>query len=475
MLWLYLHFPHLLLDHLQRSRKQKSAMVVITASGQHVQQACPLAQKQGIEPGLRLKTALSLAPDLATVQADPEREQRILTQQARWLYRHAAPITLYPPDGLLVEAGNLQRLYGDAGALWDQLARLLAEHQLTASMAIGLTPRAARLCARARRGCRDSGADPALLETRLRALSLEDAGFERRTLERLLRLGLTSLGDVFALPPTELARRLAPETLAHVQKIQGTRPDPQDIWQPPHRFEQQADFIQNIERSEGLLFPLQRLLGELEADLQWRQQDTDRLLVVLHHHQPPATPVEIGATGPEHRTEAFLNLIRLRFEQQPLPSPVTALTLRVTRFLPRHAATTQDLLGDEPDLQEAWHTLISRLQMKLGASALHRLAPQADHRPERAWVMQGLGPRRAGESAPALPHHPARPLWLMSHPQSLQEAPHEWLAGPERISAGWWDGERVHRDYYIAQMASGALAWVFRDVREGWFIHGWFG
>jgi protein ImuB len=33
----------------------------------------------------------------------------------------------------------------------------------------------------------------------------------------------------------------------------------------------------------------------------------------------------------------------------------------------------------------------------------------------------------------------------------------------------------VHRDYYIAQLNTGQLAWVFRDAREGWFVHGWFG
>ncbi|MFC6685363.1 hypothetical protein ACFQGA_13385 [Marinobacter koreensis] len=72
-------------------------------------------------------------------------------------------------------------------------------------------------------------------------------------------------------------------------------------------------------------------------------------------------------------------------------------------------------------------------------------------------------------------HLPRRPLWLLQGPQPLTEPPTAWFSGPERISGGWWDGERVHRDYYIAQLRSGQLAWVFRDVREGWFIHGWFG
>ena len=70
---------------------------------------------------------------------------------------------------------------------------------------------------------------------------------------------------------------------------------------------------------------------------------------------------------------------------------------------------------------------------------------------------------------------PQRPLWLLRGPQPLTEIPQAWFTGPERISGGWWDGQRVHRDYYIAQLNNGQLAWVFRDVREGWFVHGWFG
>jgi protein ImuB len=68
-----------------------------------------------------------------------------------------------------------------------------------------------------------------------------------------------------------------------------------------------------------------------------------------------------------------------------------------------------------------------------------------------------------------------RPLWLLKGPQPLTETPATWFSGPERISGGWWDGERVHRDYYIAQLQTGQLAWVFHDAQTGWFVHGWFG
>lgn len=48
MLWLYLHFPHLLLDHIRRSREEAGALVIVEGSGQKVIQACPEARDQGV-------------------------------------------------------------------------------------------------------------------------------------------------------------------------------------------------------------------------------------------------------------------------------------------------------------------------------------------------------------------------------------------------------------------------------------------
>ena len=279
---------------------------------------------------------------------------------------------------------------------------------------------------------------------------------------------------MFDLPPGELARRLSPELLAYIQKIQGTRPDPRTPWQPPHSFRQQADFVQEIEHTQGLLFPLQRMLVELEEDLCWRQQDTDSLRLVLKHRHAEPTRLQIRTSGPEHRADHFLNLVRLRLEQHSLSAPVISMVLLVKHFLLREAPSGQDLLGETQDLNEAWHTLISRLQARLGDQALRQLSPQADHRPERAWSASEVLRKTGTPPVPAA-ELPRRPLWLLKGPQPLTEAPVTWFSGPERISGGWWDGQRVHRDYYIAQLSSGQLAWVSRDAREGWFVHGWFG
>ena len=473
MLWLYLHFPHLLLDHVRRSQQTQGALAVVDLAGQAILQVCPEADHLGIRPGMRLKTALGLAPDLVILHLDSQQETNLLEEQARWLYRYAAHITLSPPHGLWAEVSSLQRLYGGLPAVWQTVEQALAERQLTAWLALGHTPLAAQLLAQAGKG--ECTADKGHILTALGKLPLVAAGFDEKSCTRLHRLGLNTLAEVFNLPARELARRLSPELLARIQKAQGTRPDPKSPWHPPHRFRQRADFIQEVEHAQGLLFALQRILTELEEDLCWRQQDTDTLHLLLQHRHEEATRLTLRTTGPEHRAESFLKLLRLKLDQHPLRAPVTSLSLSVKRFLGREAPVGQDLLGDGQDLNEAWHTLASRLQARLGTEALQQLAPRADHRPEFAWTASAIKPASRHSETPEVSGLPARPLWLLSTPHPLAEPPARWFSGPERISAGWWDGQRVHRDYYIAQLSSGQLAWVFRDIRDGWYIHGWFG
>ncbi|RKR70593.1 Y-family DNA polymerase [Marinobacter nauticus] len=473
MLWLYLHFPHLLLDHVRRSQQTQGALAVVDLAGQAILQVCPEADHLGIRPGMRLKTALGLAPDLVILHLDSQQEANLLEEQARWLYRYAAHITLSPPHGLWAEVSSLQRLYGGLPAVWQTVEQALAERQLTAWLALGHTPLAAQLLAQAGKG--ECTADKGHILTALGKLPLVAAGFDEKSCTRLHRLGLNTLAEVFNLPARELAQRLSPELLARIQKAQGTRPDPKSPWHPPHRFRQRADFIQEVEHAQGLLFALQRILTELEEDLCWRQQDTDTLHLLLQHRHEEATRLTLRTTGPEHRAESFLKLLRLKLDQHPLRAPVISLSLSVKRFLGREAPVGQDLLGDGQDLNEAWHTLASRLQARLGTEALQQLAPRADHRPEFAWTASAIKPASRHSETPEVSGLPARPLWLLSTPHPLAEPPARWFSGPERISAGWWDGQRVHRDYYIAQLSSGQLAWVFRDIRDGWYIHGWFG
>jgi protein ImuB len=51
--------------------------------------------------------------------------------------------------------------------------------------------------------------------------------------------------------------------------------------------------------------------------------------------------------------------------------------------------------------------------------------------------------------------------------------PLKLLAGPERIESGWWDGNEVARDYFVAQTLEHELVWIYRarGAAGGWFLH----
>jgi protein ImuB len=69
---------------------------------------------------------------------------------------------------------------------------------------------------------------------------------------------------------------------------------------------------------------------------------------------------------------------------------------------------------------------------------------------------------------------PPRPVWLLPHPQPLRARIVHLHGEAERIESGWWDGDDVRRDYFVADLDSGQRAWLYRDASQEWMVHGWF-
>ncbi|MGE8489807.1 MAG: DNA polymerase Y family protein, partial [Paraburkholderia nemoris] len=83
----------------------------------------------------------------------------------------------------------------------------------------------------------------------------------------------------------------------------------------------------------------------------------------------------------------------------------------------------------------------------------------------------------------ALPSQP-RPVWMLDKPLRLMmrdqrpiyRRPLKMLTRTERIEAGWWDGNREERDYYVAADDRGHMFWVYRERLNGeWYLQGLFG
>jgi protein ImuB len=305
------------------------------------------------------------------------------------------------------------------------------------------------------------------LQRLLAPLALRFLALPAAHLSALHTAGLRRIGELLALPAAAVGRRFGSETLHYLERLCGTVPDPLATITPPARFENTHELAGVITDTTALLFPLRRLLGELQGFLRARDQAVQQCTLKLLHHRGAPTLISVGLSQPGRDAAQLLGLLRERLEQCTLRSPVLALGLVAHELLAPCVLQT-DAFSQSAEQSAQFHGVLDRLAARLGDSAVQSLRSQADHRPERAW--QSLS---GSSGSSALGTNPAaRPCWLLPAPRSIL-APAQLLAGPERIESGWWDGADVARDYYLACDARGARLWVFRDLRSGaWFVQG---
>ena len=121
--------------------------------------------------------------------------------------------------------------------------------------------------------------------------------------------------------------------------------------------------------------------------------------------------------------------------------------------------------------------LLEQLQARLGRDAIKKVYSLNDHRPEYAYHFNDVANKQNQ------PLKQQRPFWLLPQPQRLPQkdnspwlnGPVSLLKGPERIEAGWWSGDDIRRDYYIAVDKNGSHLWIFQEFKQQqWYLHGIF-
>jgi len=518
MLWFGLHLPALSLETFSALLEPPARARPVALLARHrIAAANAAACERGVAPGMKRATAVALVPDLLCGEADPARDAEALQCVAHALMAFTPAVTLVPPEGLVAEVQASLRCFGGPAGLWRRLAEALAPlgHRIQrahAPSALGASllarwqddadpPRCLTRAALWPAPATPGLDDPAWAELHRRLASLPAAWLasDATALAALEAMGLQTLGDLKRQPRSGLSRRFGPGLLHTLDRAWGLAPDPREPLAPPLRFHSQVDLWARADNTEALLAGAAVLLGRLVAWARARHARVPGFRLDLHHASRlrasaageagrHVSHLEIGLAEPSADARHLQAVLRERLAREPLAAPVLSLGL----------SCDQPVLGPSPDgelfpslagQREGLLRLVERLQARLGESAVQCLAPQADHRPERATALQGItGP---GSAAP-LPTVPrlTRPVWLLPVPQALPERqagpwlggqPLHLLGGPERIETGWWDGELVCRDYFIAQAPDGPLLWVYRlrpappSGEPGWFLHGRFG
>ncbi len=479
--WLYLHAPQLLIDYqsaLQSVEQQQQPQALVQNAGpgkRYLVQANQAALDAGVSVGMAEVTATTLIPELQLRDYESGREQKILQQLAQVIYLDVAQIALYPPQGLLFEVLSLLRLYGGYDGLQQRLQQRLQDWPVRLVLASGYSPLSARLLAEA--GQHGLCSDPQRVSAALRQLPVTASSLPAAQIKRLQEVGLDSVGALLSRPAAELGARFGKAVTLYLAELRGDYLPPQHYFRPPARFYQRLDLLSEVSSWPQLLFPLKRLLQQLEVFLQIRQLSLRGLTLQAYHRDHPPTKVRVNFAHAVWQQQDLLNLCQLQLENYQLTHPALELSVQAGALEPR-TATAGALISSDPDRDDQQSAatgsrplgeLISRLQARLGATAVQVPLPVTDWRPERAHQSQPWREQQWSANRTSLP----RPLWLLPEPQPTESRHWQLQWGPERISSGWWDDQAVHRDYFIALDEQQRQGWIYQS-EYGWFLHGWF-
>ena len=482
MLWACLRFPRLALDAICISEpaddEKPFAVIDGPAQRRHIVLANAGAKRSGVRAGLALTAAHALCPELSIAARDEGAERQSLASLAAWAYRFSADVSIAGANAILLEIGASLTLFGGLASLLRRLRYEIAAFGFDYSLAAAATATAAHVLAAQADGIAIPHAGP--LASALGAVPLATSGLDEDAIAALRGMGFRNLRDLFRLPRAELARRIGPDALDHLDRMRGLVAETLQRYRPADRFERKLEFSFGIESQGALSFALQRLVRELATFLVARDGGVQRFTLVLGHERGASTRIDVGLIAPQRDATSLFELARARLERIELVAPVHALTL-VADDLPPLCPLHVDLFDTSRREALDWPALIERLRARLGDEALHGLRCVADHRPSRAWRFADVDIEPARTKTEAFePEVDAafhkRPLWLLPKPRVLRGELAQILAGPERIESGWWDEHDKRRDYYIVQTRLGQRAWAFVPAESdtGWTLHGWF-
>ncbi|MFT5140317.1 MAG: protein ImuB [Lysobacterales bacterium] len=398
---------------------------------------------------------------------DTHAEGEALQRLAAWCYQYSSQVSIISHRAtLLLEIGASRQLFGAAEELTSKLSSALLQLGYHTRAGTAPTPEAAQLAAR--HGLHITHNSD--IQLQIQKLPLESLELEPAQVPALLKMGFRTIGEVLNLPRKALSRRIGPAAVDYLDRLTGSRPDPQLPWKAPEHFVAGMDLAAEISTSQALLFPLKRLVSELCGVLRAHDRGVQELNICLRLDRGDDEQMRLGLQQATRDESHILLLLRERLERLRLPRPVRHIQLQAGQLLP-FDAQPESLFRDNPDLSEQpVHPLLERLRARLGNDAVRGLRGIEDHRPEYSWAVRELD---EPADCTAMPH---RPIWLFASPQRCRIDEYQVLAGPERIEAGWWDGHDCRRDYFVVRDRNGCTLWAFREYKPepGWYLQGMF-
>jgi protein ImuB len=386
---------------------------------------------------------------------------------------------------MVLDLSGLERLFGEARTIAEELRRTAADHGLRVRVAIAGTRTAARLLVRYRAGLTivEPGNEaaavaplPIALLGELFSTWPEPGTRGPRTasprtsdtrvpdlLATFRRWGLRTLGDLAALPDDDLAARLGRHETEWQRLARGEDSRPLVPAVPEERFEQSLELEWPIEELEPLSFVLGRLMEQLEVHLEQRDRGAAVLHVRLHLIKTDGTTREVHERSLQlpvaiRDARTLRTLALLDLESNPPPAAIDRVTVAVD---PTPGRIVQFSLLTRPlPSPEQISTLMARLHALMGETQCGSPVTVDSWEPG-AFAMKRFMPpdvnAQAGAPAPRKRSSPVVALRRFRHPvpirvhvkdgkpssvstfqRGFSGGAVDSCAGPWRTSGGWW-------------------------------------
>jgi len=428
-------------------------------------------------------------------------------------------------SSVVLDVGGLGRLLGDAQTIGAELARAAAGCSACLRIAVARTQSAARLLTIGCPGLRVASGPVAaavapLPIDALRAFMDDEVGrggaiaarlkATAARLDTFRRWGLTTLGDIAALPAADLSERMGQEGLALQQLARGVDRAPLVPDPGVPRFVQSMELEWPIDSLEPLSFVLARLLDPLSSALERADRGAAalRLDLRLVDRMTHARVLQLPAAMRDPKV--LRTLLLLDLESHP---PSTAIDIVTIEIDPAPARIVQySLLDRAMPSPETLATLTARLGALVGESRIGSPALLDTWRPD-GFEMKRFSPdsrepqtanrdpstssgssRATSRDEPRIANREylivrrfrlpvavrvaverGRPVRVAIDRRGMPGGHVEQAAGPWRTSGAWWDGTSTawDRDEWDAALSDGSVCRLFHDrIADRWFLDG---
>lgn len=464
MLWVCIYCPDLPLEALAPPLDTPAAVYQQSGNRKLLLVTNTLATQRGLQPGMGLPSAQGLVPELCVLERKPEAERAALEGAACWAYRFGSPVTLDAgAHALWVEVGHSLKLFGGWRALALQMKSPEGAPPYRKHWGVAPTRACAFLLARINADFRRGVQQVDQIPQTVGPLPLDLLPLVPAHIEVFRGAGLRRIGEVLAIPHDALGRRIGKDALLSLDRLLGRAPELFEAYQLPARYRRAFEFSDPVENVEAMLFPIKMMLGEFCRYLYTRDASVQEFALQLIDSRKRVSTHPIGLMSPTRHPARLLLVLREKLDQIELRDGVLEIVLLAERF-EEATALQDDLFGSAQAVGQRYTELRERLAARLGQEAVRQIAVSADLRPEAAIT-------EPGKSLVPGTHHPPRPLWLLPEPRPI--TPKRLLSPPERLELGWFEGEAIPRDYYLAQDQRDRVCWVYRNPKGEFLLHGY--